>query len=341
MKSDFRIRLLRSVQELQAISADWHDLWERARSRSICQSPEWLLSWSEAFRPRNIVAVELRRGNRLVALAPLLMYDREGERVLAFMGGGVSDYLNMLIHPANESSAVEAIVAALELIPAWTVLDLTDLHSSSALLNLSQFRNFVTPHDTCSVLALPSTRDDLLRIFSPRQRANLRNASSRLKKAGGGEVEIATAATAAEFLDDLFRTHTSRWRENGQPGVLDGDEARNFHNLVVSRLITRRQARLYRLRLRENTLAVVEAFFDRQTALCYMQGFDPEFRYFSPGTQLMFSVMEDAVSAGINSFDFLRGTESYKHHWRAEPQPTYRIQLPRAQLLPGTTWLAA
>jgi CelD/BcsL family acetyltransferase involved in cellulose biosynthesis len=40
--------------------------------------------------------------------------------------------------------------------------------------------------------------------------------------------------------------------------------------------------------------------------------------------------MREAISVGMRNFDFLRGQEVYKQHWRAEPKPTYRIQLPRS-----------
>lgn len=46
----------------------------------------------------------------------------------------------------------------------------------------------------------------------------------------------------------------------------------------------------------------------------------------------MFSVIKDALAEGRRNFDFLRGQESYKKHWQAESKPTYRIQVPRANL---------
>jgi CelD/BcsL family acetyltransferase involved in cellulose biosynthesis len=72
------------------------------------------------------------------------------------------------------------------------------------------------------------------------------------------------------------------------------------------------------------------ALFGRTTLFCYLQGYDPALAALSPGTYLMFAVMEDAIRAGANKFDLLRGEEVYKQHWRARSETTYRIQLPRA-----------
>jgi CelD/BcsL family acetyltransferase involved in cellulose biosynthesis len=85
--------------------------------------------------------------------------------------------------------------------------------------------------------------------------------------------------------------------------------------------------RFHRLRLREQTVAVMYTLLHRETAFCYLQGYDPEFAALSPGTYLMFVVMEDAIVSGMTKFDLLRGEEGYKHHWRAQRQSTHRIQL--------------
>jgi CelD/BcsL family acetyltransferase involved in cellulose biosynthesis len=89
---------------------------------------------------------------------------------------------------------------------------------------------------------------------------------------------------------------------------------------------------LYRMRLNERTIAAIYSFFHRETVFCYLQGFDPQFAHLSPGTQLMFSVIEDAVKLGLRRFDFLRGEEGYKLHWRPQGEPTFRIEVPRLRL---------
>jgi CelD/BcsL family acetyltransferase involved in cellulose biosynthesis len=56
---------------------------------------------------------------------------------------------------------------------------------------------------------------------------------------------------------------------------------------------------------------------------------------------LMFSVLEDAVRLGMRKFDFLRGLESYKIHWRAQAQTTFRLLSARATLSSSSHALAA
>jgi CelD/BcsL family acetyltransferase involved in cellulose biosynthesis len=339
--SGFASRVLRSLAELREIAAEWADLWERCPAATTFQRPEWLLPWIEKFSPQQICAIEVRLHARLVGFAPFLIYPNGEERVLAFMGGGVSDYLDLLADPQWQTEIVECVLQNATGEPGWTTLDLTDLPSTSVLLRTPHLATHVSEHDTCSALPLPQNRDELLHLFSKRQRSNLRNARSRLLKAGGGQVEIATPETLPEFLDDLFRLHTTRWSVAGQAGVLHDDRVREFHRASAPALVGRGSLHLYRLRSKGRTLAIIQCFFDRDTVFCYLQGFDPEFAYFSPGTQLMFAVLENAVRLGMRKFDFLRGIESYKLHWRAQTQPTFRLHSSRAALSSTNQALAA
>ena len=328
----FDTRVLRDFGNLSKIAPEWADLWSRCPGATTFQRPEWLLPWIEVFSPREMIAIEVRHDGRLVGFAPLLIYPRETERVLAFVGGGVSDYLDVLVEPECDLQVIEAILKAIKAVARWTTLDLTDLPQDSVLLRWSMSGHIsghsVSQHDICSALTLPRTRAELLHLFSKRQRAKLRNARSRLQKAGGGQVEVATAETLAEFLEDLFRLHTSRWVHVGQAGVLQDHAIKAFHLASAPDFVARGILRLHRLRLSGRTVAAIYSLFEQETVSCYLQGFDPEFADLSPGTQLMFSVMEDAVERGIRKFDFLRGQEAYKQHWRARREPTYRVQFP-------------
>jgi CelD/BcsL family acetyltransferase involved in cellulose biosynthesis len=325
-------RVLRRLDEIRAIVPEWRELFERGHA-SVFQSPYWLLSWLEVFSPDNMVFVEVRQTESLIALAPLLTYHRDGRLVLAFAGGGVSDYLDVLIEPGLENPALQQILrTALEINENWTTLDLTDFPSHSRLLTFTPLRNSICQHDSCSVLQLPNTKHDWLHLLSKRQRANLRNAHSRLQRAGGGKIEIATTENVSEFLNDLFTLHTSRWSGRGEPGVLADEKVREFHRRCAPELFSAGYLHLSRLRLGKHALAVIYSLFSNQTAYCNLQGFDPEFARLSPGTQLMHSVICDAINRGLREFDFLRGDESYKQHWRPGRRPTYRIQMSRSEV---------
>ncbi|PYV81689.1 MAG: hypothetical protein DMG93_14490 [Acidobacteria bacterium] len=323
-------RILQSPADIRSLTPEWIDIYGRCPGATPFQRPEWLLAWIEAFAPRELFAIEVRDRQRLVGLALLLIYPRDDQSVLAFAGGGVSDYLGMLCEAGREADLLQAVIAAVQ--ADWSVLELTDLRPNSEILKLHSLKPYILEHDLCFVLDLPSTHDELLHIFSRRQRANLRNARSRLKHAGGAIIETATQDNLLEFLDDLFRLHTSRWSQSGKPGVLHDERVRQFHRICAPALHSRGILKLHRMRVNGHTAAILYSLWERDTVFCYLQGFDPEYATLSPGTQLMFAVMREAIDAGIRKFDFLRGQESYKQHWRPQPSPTFHIALARDQL---------
>jgi len=318
-------QLLSDLRDLKGLTAEWSDLCARCPDATPFQRPEWLLPWIEVFSPRDCFTITVRDGRRLIGLALLLIYQRDGKSILAFAGGGHSDYLGLLCDRGREAEVVESVLAFVTTERQWDLLELTDLPADSPILELPVFQGQIREHDSVSGLPLPPANEQLLRIFSKRQRSNLRNAASRLRRAGGGCVESVTIGTLKEFLDDMFRLHTTRWAQSGQPGVLREENTRAFHQRCAPALLQHGLLRIHRLRLGVQTIAVVYSLRDRGTVFCYVQGFDPAHSSLSPGTQLMFAVIEEAQRQGFRWFDFLRGQEAYKQHWRALPQPTFRI----------------
>jgi CelD/BcsL family acetyltransferase involved in cellulose biosynthesis len=321
------VRFLDDVGELRGLTAEWDGLYERCPDATPFQQPEWLLPWIEIFCPREWFAIAIRDASGLIGLVLLLVYPRDGKRILAFAGGGVSDYLGLLCEPGREAEVVEAMLESVVAEHDWDVLELTDVAAESALPKLSLFQGQIREHDSVSVLPMPEAKEELAGIFSKRQRANLRNAASRMQRSGGGHVESATSETLPEYLEDLFRLHTTRWAQSGQPGVLGDRNTRAFHERCAPALLSKGILKIHRLKLGAETIAVLYSLWERGTVFCYMQGFDPAYAKLSPGTQLMFAVMEEAQRQGIRKFDFLRGQEAYKEHWRARAQATFCIAM--------------
>ena len=333
VESGLTTSVLSERQLIAGAEWEWRQLYQRCALVTPFQRPEWIFAWISAFQPRGLVFIQIQdEGKNLVGLAPLLIYSRGSDRVLAFAGGGVSDYLGILAVAGRELDVLQAVLQCARKVPGWNLIELTDLSQESPIVISDKLKPFLHEHDSCSVLRLPQTEQELLKVFSDRQRANLRNARSRLKRAGGGHVELAGADNVTEFLEDLFRLHTVRWSESCEPGVLNDDRIRNFHRLCSPGLLASGILKLHRLRVGGKAVAVLFSLWERQTVYCYLQGFDPQSSFLSPGTTLIYEVLRDAIQHGMCRFDFLRGRERYKQHWRAQPEATYRAQLPRAGL---------
>ncbi len=330
-------RVITDAKTLEQLSPEWTGLWNRCPGATPFQRPEWALSWIQAFHPRELYVIEIRRGERLVGLAPLFCYPSGAKKILAPLAASVSDYVDWLIEPVRNTEISEKIFQYLRSSERpWDRLDLTDLPSTSCLLALD-FANWDCERSietVCPVLWLPGTARSVEEVLPSKQRHNLRTARRRMERAGKARVEIATRETLDEFLAALVRLHGARWTRSGTSGMLADTAVQQFHRLATSSLLRRHVLRLYGLRFNGQLIAALYALAERDIVYCYLQGFDPEYGAFSPGAQILAAAIDDAIRQGKIAVDFLRGGELYKYAWGTRDQTTYRICLRRPVEVP-------
>jgi CelD/BcsL family acetyltransferase involved in cellulose biosynthesis len=332
------LRVLDDVAEIHGLAPEWRSLWSGLPCTTTFQSPFWLLPWMDVFRPAHPRLVELRCNGRLVGLIPLLIYQRDSQRVLAFMGGGISDYLDGLIDPEFEREALLAFCAYLQdKCRHWDILDLTDLPADSCLLRIpkSLFTFTVTHHEVCPVLQLRQDNRQLESSIPKKKRAALRNAHNRMARAGTRRVEVASTENILVTLDALFNLHSTRWATVGQAGVLRDADVQDFHRIAAPALVREGILRLYTLSIGDQVAALAYSLFEKRGVRLYLQAFNPQYAYFSPGTDVFGSIIEDAVKQESCFLDFLRGSESYKYSWGARDSITYRLKAEFPHIKPG------
>ena len=54
---------------LEALRADWLDLWQRVPTATPFQSPAWLVPWWRVFDDGKLITLALRAGDQLVGVA--------------------------------------------------------------------------------------------------------------------------------------------------------------------------------------------------------------------------------------------------------------------------------
>lgn len=320
---------IEAADALAALEPDWLRLWSASATATPFQRPEWLLAWWNTFAPGRLCAVAVRSGDRLIGLAPLYREAGPEDGRLLPIGIAASDYLDVLVDPADRDTVLVALADGMAALAPWSELELGDLPPDSAALGLRfgpEFGVDSMNHHACPAVDLtgPTDEDSMPLTVPAPWRRNLRRARRLAEEAGGLAIQRYEARPDA-FLDILDQLHARRWQSRGEDGVLADPRVKSFQRAAIRGLAVAGLARLAVASIAGRPVGAYYGFDDTGTAYAYLGGFDPDFAAASPGAILIADAMAEAARGGIRRFDFLRGREDYKYRWGAEDRWTRRL----------------
>ena len=301
--------------QAECSTEEWWDLWRRDPEATPFHSPGWLLPWRRHFPEGESVVVTLRQESRLVGLLPLFRLDSR----LVLWGAGTSDWLGGLFDPALEGQALSRALSALD-----EPLDLFQLPPASLLASCPVPEGWEERKglsESSPALSLPAR-------LSANMRQNLAYYRRRAARLG-----ICVQAGMPEHIGDLAALHTRRWHERAQPGVFADPRFLAWQEEVVPLIEEAGFLRLYVVQLEVTVVAVIYVLAAKGRAFYFIGGFDPAHGRLGLGTILVGHAIAEAERAGMTSFDFLRGQESYKYRWGAVDRPSHaRYLAPRQRM---------
>jgi len=314
---------LDSLMELRANSnhqLDWNCLF---------MLPEWMKPWWDSFGPGQSgrIFVVWRR-QVPIGVAPLLV-DRDTARLIG--GTDVCDYLDCITAPQEEGEFFRILLDHLRRM-GITSLDLGPVRpDSSVVTHLIRAADSLACRCTCSEedvsfeMALPPTWDDYLQQLNGKQRHEIRRKLRRLKESGEMNVrvldKVSTINATMETFLELMRA--SRPDKNE---FMNSEMAIFFRKLTAS-MADRRMVHLEFLELDGRPVAGVLCFDYRSTVFLYNSGFDPRFRALSVGLLNKVLSIRTAIENGRKAYNFLKGSEIYKHRLGGRPIPIYRCRV--------------
>jgi hypothetical protein len=342
------VQLVTTWDELRALETEWNAL-----AATPFHSWDWLATWwkhyGRAGRPRRdrhddranrrrvarqlyVLAVydpaaeDTIGSRRLVGVAPWFL-DRmlvKGN-VVRWLGSGevCTDHLSIICRPEDRTRVAASVAHALAHdLDDWDQLDLAGIDAdneacSSFVVELENRQCIASRRvaDSCWVLELPAAWDDYLASISKSHRKQLRQLERRVIESGRTRWHRVESAeqleTAWPVLVDL---HQRRRNSLGERGCFASQTFHDFHREVAGRLLERNQLRFSWLELDGTPAAAEYHFADRRLQE-------------EPGRLSTILCLQRAIEEGHSRFDFLRGDEAYKAHWRAEPKPTFDCRI--------------
>jgi hypothetical protein len=161
-------------------------------------------------------------------------------------------------------------------------------------------------------IALPESYEAFLKTISKTRRADLRNYSNRLAKAYGEKLSIKCfdrEDSADALITDLDTVASKTYQRGVGSGFTNTPETRSRYKLALSK----GWFRAYIMYLEEKPIAFWTGSQYRGTFFLEATAFDPDYKYYRPGTVLLMKAIELSYQdKSLEAIDFGFGDADYK-----------------------------
>ncbi len=339
------VKVIREVEEWEAIEHDWQKLYLATPSASTPLDFRWLHTWwrvyGPTYGPNGLRIVTVWRNARLVGAVPLFLAGGAGEsgiRSLRFVSTGESeeeetcpDYLDLLSIPGEEGDCARLVLDEVRRMP-WDELELLDLVEDSPLVGTSHQHPWFV-RGSCPIADLVGGFESYLQKLSPNTRQQVR----RLIRAGEQarvRFEVVAANHVDEAFEELIALHQHQWTAREKPGAFAAPRFVQFHRSLIHDWLPRGRAVLARLSVAGSPVVVLYGFLTRQKFDFYLSGMreEPIESLGSPGILAHVLLMKELAARGVESYDFLRGSSSYKQRLATRKKQLVGIRIWRPTL---------
>lgn len=333
---------------LDGLREEWSRLLAVSASDSIFLSPDWSISWWEAYGAGKQLEILLfHRAGALVGIAPLYRVSSRWLGILSLWrlhligdGSGDSDYLDFIAARGEEEALASSVFDYLKKEGApWHVLALSEVPSDSPLLAAMKAAAgrrgllLVERHVPCTYAELPSSWDSYLASLKPRMRTKVRSLLKKLASDPRLEFRVLDDPALIEgWLEHLYHFHEARWRLEGQAGVFGLPGKRDFYRRLTTRLFASGLLRFYGLFRDGVPIALQYCFAWRDRILLLQEGFDPSYAEEGIGNMLRARVFQDSVAKRVVVYDFLAGVTQHKLVWGGAVKHTSRLLIANRRL---------
>ena len=297
---------------------------------------DWMASWWAHLRETRfgvrdeLFALAVRRDERLIAIAPLMITHRPGRgplryRQLQFLGAdpNITELRGLLAHPRDASEVHRAVLHhLLSRSREWDHL----VYSGVEPEHVDDLSH-VVPHATVSAevashhLDLPKTWAELRASLPRNVKESLRKCYNSLARDGlQHELQIVTQASEVESsLADFFRLHAARAEaltDVTHRNVFETPASRSFLREACTRLARRGRLRIFALRVAGSLVAMRIGFVSADELYLYYSGYDLRFAKYSVMTTTVAEAIKYAIAEGFRSVNLSFGADVSKTRWR-------------------------
>jgi CelD/BcsL family acetyltransferase involved in cellulose biosynthesis len=343
--AEFEVAALRSLDELEALGAEWHRLAMRCQPPSLepSQTHAWSLAAARTLHAGDQLNVlVVRRGAQLAAVAPLVKVRRGAGRWFEFLGSArLYEPMRLLADSAAARTALcRAIVAQrspllLQRLDRGEWLDELRAQARGRAVML------VANGGSCLRAELKGSFEEYSRRLSAERSATLRRKRRQLERSGEVRFDtlVPTPAEVPAVLLAAFEVEARSWKGADGSAVLSQPAMFEFFRELCAHYAASGALLVRRLRVGEEVAAVHVGVVQGNRCYELKIGYDAKWSRQSPGLLLTLDCLRDGFARGHEAHEFLGSAAE----WQA-PFASDERQLRNVALYPlnaaGMAWLA-
>ncbi|ROT98383.1 GNAT family N-acetyltransferase [Marinobacter sp. R17] len=323
----------RSASKIKAEIAEESDLpsvWAWCTQTALKMSyPSYFCSgdWLEAVektkgRSNNLLVIIVKDDDEILGVLPLLKHRNYlfGTDLRMLGSEFYPDPLGVIAADKDQDVVINFIKLYLKSIKGWDRLFL-DWMLEDEVNRWSLSANIVSE---APYRILDNDFDALLSEFKKKKRYNLKSTVKKSDDSGIEFVSNVEELMNKECLDALLSIHKKRSAQRGINSSFSGSNVENLHRYLCD---NSNFVKYFLLKLESRIVAVIYGFEYGERFFYYQVSHDPEFDDLSPGSVLLYKVIEDCCARGVKEFNFLQGGESYKKVWAKDSRDLYQCIL--------------
>jgi len=320
MKTGLEIKVVTRREEVTVGREEWNKLLYGSETNTVFQTYEWIWSWWKVFGHRHaLFLVEVRDGDKLLALGPMMVGKVGIQRQLGFIGDENSDYCDF-IAGERKSEVLGAIFDTVAAFKGWDVIQLMNIpESSSTAVSVWEFCNragryLIQRNDiVCPTLIVKGHEKHARRVANGK---TVRRRHNYMTKRENFRIfQLVEVEEALRYLEHFITQHIRRWKGTPSPSLFLVAGNREFYRELIRTLLPQGLLLFTVLEYGGKPIAFHFGFDYGSKIIWYKPSYDPEYARLSPGSVLLKHLIEYCLERGHLELDFSIGDEPFKRRY--------------------------
>jgi CelD/BcsL family acetyltransferase involved in cellulose biosynthesis len=299
----------------------WENVLRNSKINTLFITPSWQQKWWDNFSTDSEVTVEvIYKGESPIGVLPIMKSDG----IFSFIGSSsVFDYMDFPVVLGEENEYFQQIYKKI-IASEWESIRLESIPEDSPTLAIlpsiferNGYSVSTNESDKTPLMELPEDWETYLLNLRKKDRHELKRKIRRLENNNSYSQYVASLEEG--FLEsemaDFFKLMSMSMTDKDD---FLTQQNKTFFIDIAREFYKQNRLKLYFLEVDGEKAAACICFYYDNTVLLYNSGYNPDYSSLSVGLINKALTIKEAINAGYQTYNFLRGTEQYKYHLGAK-----------------------